>query len=193
MSRYSWLSVSYNVPIQPSKNRVYIWRKLKEMGAEYLKHGVAVLPNTHRNLQNIRTLAAKIKAMGGESCLTELRFLDEEDELQLIAAFKRQSSDEFRELLLNIARFYEGVSVGDPRKEQLAIRRRYAKAPGTGLFRRGGGAGPGGGHQRTDRRCQAGLPGSHPMAASVPAGIQIKTSAQNPSLLPVMEKAFLLE
>ena len=128
MSRYSWLSVSYNVPIQPSKNRVYIWRKLKEMGAEYLKHGVAVLPNTHRNLQNIRTLAAKIKAMGGESCLTELRFLGEEDELQLIAAFKRQSSDEFRELLLDIARFYEGVSVGDPRKEQLAIRRRYAKA-----------------------------------------------------------------
>lgn len=65
MSRYSWLSVSYNVPIQPSKNRVYIWRKLKEMGAEYLKHGVAVLPNTHRNLQNIRTLGGQNQGHGG--------------------------------------------------------------------------------------------------------------------------------
>ena len=30
-----WLALGYSVPINPSKNRVYVWRKLKEYGAEY--------------------------------------------------------------------------------------------------------------------------------------------------------------
>ena len=37
-----WLALGYSVPVNPSKNRVYVWRKLKEYGAEYFKQGVAV-------------------------------------------------------------------------------------------------------------------------------------------------------
>lgn len=39
-----WLALGYSVPVNPSKNRVYVWRKLKEYGAEYFKQGVALLP-----------------------------------------------------------------------------------------------------------------------------------------------------
>ena len=39
MQRTIWLALSYNVPINPSKVRVYVWRKLKEFGAEYLRQG----------------------------------------------------------------------------------------------------------------------------------------------------------
>ena len=44
MQPISWLGLGYNVPVNPSKNRVYVWRKLKEFGASYFKQGVAILP-----------------------------------------------------------------------------------------------------------------------------------------------------
>ena len=46
-----WLALGYSVPVNPSKNRVYIWRKLKEYGAEYFKQGVAVLLNSAQSMQ----------------------------------------------------------------------------------------------------------------------------------------------
>ena len=40
-----WLGIAYTAPAKPSKARVYIWRKLKELGAEYY-HGMAMIPQT---------------------------------------------------------------------------------------------------------------------------------------------------
>ena len=37
-----WIGMGYNLPVNPSKNRVYVWRKLKEVGAVYYKQGVTV-------------------------------------------------------------------------------------------------------------------------------------------------------
>ena len=41
-TRRVWLGITYTVPAKPSKARVYIWRKLKELGAEYY-HGMAMV------------------------------------------------------------------------------------------------------------------------------------------------------
>ncbi len=135
-SSIGWLAMSYNVPITPSKNRVYVWRKLKEMGAEYFKHGVAILPHTKQNLQKIRALSCKIREMEGDATIVELRFLDPADEAQMIAAFKKQSANEFRELFLDFARLYEGADgcFGDGREEKEKMRRRYAKAKSRDFF-----------------------------------------------------------
>lgn len=65
MPRTVWLALSYNVPINPSKARVYVWRKLKEIGAEYFKQGVALLPNTAQSMQQFSALAQKIRQLGG--------------------------------------------------------------------------------------------------------------------------------
>ena len=74
MPRTVWLALSYNVPINPSKARVYVWRKLKEIGAEYFKQGVALLPNTAQSMQQFSALAQKIRQLGGEASIVELRF-----------------------------------------------------------------------------------------------------------------------
>lgn len=76
MPKISWLALSYNLPKDPSKARVYTWRKLKEYGAEYLRQGIAVLPNTAISFQQFTALAQKIRQMGGEATLVEMRFLD---------------------------------------------------------------------------------------------------------------------
>lgn len=99
MKQVIWLVLSYQVPIEPSKNRVYIWRKLKELGAGYFKQGVAILPKSPASTAKFKALQKKILDMGGEATLAELKFCDKSDELSLIAWFQSQSDSEYMELL----------------------------------------------------------------------------------------------
>ena len=103
MHRTVWLALSYNIPINPSKVRVYVWRKLKEFGAEYLRQGVALLPNTAQNFQQLSALAKRIRELGGEASLLELRFSDPADELAMTARFRQQTREEYTQLLADCA------------------------------------------------------------------------------------------
>ena len=57
-----WIALGYNVPIEPSRNRVYVWRKLKEFGAEYFRPGVAILANT-KDLSLIHILGSWLSGL----------------------------------------------------------------------------------------------------------------------------------
>ncbi|MCL2069257.1 MAG: hypothetical protein FWH00_05080 [Oscillospiraceae bacterium] len=105
----TWLAFAYQAPAEPSKARVYIWRKLKECGAGYLKQGVAVLPKSPASLAKLRSLAVKTREMGGEAVIAELRFIDAHDEAEMIARFQSRSQDEYRELISEISRLRESI------------------------------------------------------------------------------------
>ena len=64
-NRRVWLGITYTVPAKPSRARVYIWRKLKELGAEYY-HGMAMVPQTPRLQESIKKLVARIRELGAE-------------------------------------------------------------------------------------------------------------------------------
>lgn len=93
-----WLALGYSVPINPSKNRVYVWRKLKEYGAEYFKQGVALLPYTRGSYSKFKYLAGKILEMGGEASIVEMKFLDPADEQEMILRFRSQELEELGQL-----------------------------------------------------------------------------------------------
>lgn len=103
MQRTSWLALSYSLPINPSKSRVYTWRKLKEYGAEYLRQGIAVLPNTALSLQQFTLLTQKIRQMDGEATLVEMRFTDSQDEQAMADRFQKQIDEEYQQLLTDCA------------------------------------------------------------------------------------------
>jgi hypothetical protein len=135
-----WLGLGYNVPVNPSKNRVYVWRKLKEFGAGYFKQGVAILPNTAQSMAKFQGLAAKIREMGGDATLVELRFFEPRDEAETIARFQRQSEDEYQELIRDCARLVADMRRGlfppDQRSEHLKrIMRRFGKVQSRDYFR----------------------------------------------------------
>ena len=109
VQQLKWLALGYNVPINPSKNRVYVWRKLKEYGAGYFKQGVAILPKSAQNLTRFRNLAGKILEMGGEASIVELKFLDPRDEQDTIARFCTQSENEYTELLRDCAHLLDNM------------------------------------------------------------------------------------
>lgn len=141
MARISWLALSYNLPINPSKARVYTWRKLREFGAEYLRQGVAVLPNTAQSNQRFTLLVQKIRQMGGEASLLEMRFLDPHDEQEMTLKFQQQAQAEYSQLLSDCAATVLRLkNLGQPptAKETDDIRRmvkRYHRAKGRDYFR----------------------------------------------------------
>lgn len=78
-----WLLLLYKLPAEPSALRVYIWRKLKRLGALLLLDSIWVLPETPRTLEHFQWLAAEIIEMGGEALLWQSHpaLVGQEDDL----------------------------------------------------------------------------------------------------------------
>jgi hypothetical protein len=64
-----WLLLIYKIPREPTAGRVYVWRKLKQLGAVALQDAVWVLPGTARTLEQFRWLSAEITELGGDATL----------------------------------------------------------------------------------------------------------------------------
>ncbi|MBC8570290.1 Chromate resistance protein ChrB [Zongyangia hominis] len=97
--RVKWIGLGYNLPVNPSKNRVYVWRKLKEMGADYFKQSMAILPKNPVNVRAMVRLQDKIRDLGGEATLIEMQFVDERDEMRMIARFKEARRKEYDDII----------------------------------------------------------------------------------------------
>lgn len=129
-----WLALGYSVPVNPSKNRVYIWRKLKEYGAEYFKQGVALLPYNRQSYTKFKYLSAKILEMGGEASIVEMKFLDPRDERETVSRFRAQAMEELSQLKSDCAQVLAQLSSGgqlfteDQTEQVKKMIRRYSKA-----------------------------------------------------------------
>jgi hypothetical protein len=66
-----WVLLTYKIPPEPSARRVYIWRKLKRMGALLHQDSCWVLPATPHTREQLQWLSAEIIEMGAEATLWE--------------------------------------------------------------------------------------------------------------------------
>lgn len=67
----TWLLFLYKVPHEPSSRRVFVWRKLRRLGAVLLHDSAWALPMSPDSLEQLRGLAVDIAEIGGESLLWE--------------------------------------------------------------------------------------------------------------------------
>jgi hypothetical protein len=91
----SWLLFLYKVPHEPSSRRVYVWRKLKRLGAVLLHDAVWVLPMTSCGLEQLQKLSAEIVQLGGDASVWEARLAlskQDEDQLQVLLAEVKPTS-----------------------------------------------------------------------------------------------------
>jgi hypothetical protein len=95
----TWLAITYKVPAEPSRTRVYLWRKLKELGAVYVQQGAAILPMTDTLLVQVLALKAEVVSSGGEVLVGRMEFVDGEDDARVIAAFQRQRDGDYDEIV----------------------------------------------------------------------------------------------
>lgn len=87
---HPWLLFIYKVPNEPSARRVYVWRKLRGMGAIPLQDSAWVLPANARTHEKLEWLAAEVQEMeGGQATFWEARLANGQD-----AALARQFTEQ---------------------------------------------------------------------------------------------------
>ena len=94
----NWVALGYRLSSLPSRNRVYVWRKLKELGAVYFESGVALLPLNDNTLARMRDLRADILRFGGSASLTSMEFLYPEDEEAAVQRFNESIRNDYGEV-----------------------------------------------------------------------------------------------
>jgi DNA-binding transcriptional regulator PaaX len=111
-----WVLLLYKVPPEPSARRVYVWRKLKRLGALLLHDAVWVLPAAPATLEQFQWLATEIKEMEGSALVWEATLpLDGQDNA-LVSRFLAQVEAGYRDILAALA---------DPGADLPALSRRY--------------------------------------------------------------------
>ena len=99
-----WLLLAYKIPREPSANRVYVWRKMKQLGAVLLQDAVWVLPETPRTREQFQWLAVEITELGGEASLWASDLIYATDNQVLKQQFESQVEEVYREVLAGLKR-----------------------------------------------------------------------------------------
>jgi len=104
-----WLFISYTVPSNPSRVRVFVWRELKKIGAINYQT-VWVLPYSPEILNKVQNLKKVIESYKGEILLIEGKVLDKKDEESIINAFISARNKEYEELIEKCEDFFKEIS-----------------------------------------------------------------------------------
>ena len=96
----AWLLLIYKVPSEPSAKRVYVWRKLKGMGALLVQDSAWVLPANRQTREKLQWLAAEIKDMeGGFATMWEADLVFTGNDHDIAQQFMKQTDEIYREIL----------------------------------------------------------------------------------------------
>jgi hypothetical protein len=110
MEKITWLLLTYKVPPEPATKRVALWRRLKGLGAVYLQNGVCLLPKTDDHTRQLKILENDVAGMDGEAVILQTIALDQTQEEKVIARFKADRDDQYREFIGRCAGFEEEIA-----------------------------------------------------------------------------------
>lgn len=120
-----WLLLVYRIPRQPTAGRVFVWRKLRQLGAVALQDAIWVLPQTARTQEQLQWLATEITELKGEAILWEADQLYATDTDALRRQFTDAVDAEYREILGSLKKKDRDLAV---------LSKRFQEAHGRDFF-----------------------------------------------------------
>ena len=124
----AWLLLLYKVPPEPSARRVYVWRKLKRLGAILMHDAAWVLPATAHTQERLQWLAAEIVELGGEALLWQSQLLLAGQSQALVQRFNEQADEAYRPIRAALARAERDLAALS-QQYQLAQQKDYFRTP----------------------------------------------------------------
>src|SRR5947199_796495 len=100
-----WLQLTYKVPSEPSQKRVWVWRRLQNLGAFALQNSVYLLPFSEEVEKHFRQLAHEIREMGGEVSIFSVVALDIADERRILQTLVEARTNEYNTVVKVCSRF----------------------------------------------------------------------------------------
>ena len=121
----TWVVLVYKIPREPAAGRVYVWRKLKRLGALLLHDAVWLLPATPWTREQFQWLAVEIKELGGEALVWESRMvLPGQDEV-LVQQFVADVDEAYQAIL---------ATLQQPHADLAALARQYQQVQARDYF-----------------------------------------------------------
>src|SRR5947209_10336865 len=100
-----WLQLTYKVPSEPSQKRVWVWRRLQNLGAFALQNSVYLLPFSEEVEKHFRQLTHEIQDMGGEASIFSVVALDIADERRIMQTLHEARTNEYTTVVKVCTRF----------------------------------------------------------------------------------------
>jgi hypothetical protein len=112
VERPRWLLLVYRIPREPSRHRVAVWRKLRDLGALYLQDGVAALPEDAMTREQLEWLQLRVREAGGEATLWEGRPGTVAEEGELVRAFRTSREESYSAIIAEAERVRRKAEMG---------------------------------------------------------------------------------
>ena len=112
MKRPHWVLLVYRIPREPSRHRVAVWRKLRDLGALYLQDGVAALPEDAVTREQLEWLQLRVREAGGEATLWEAKPGTMAEEAELVGAFRSSREEAYRTIIAGAERIRRKAEMG---------------------------------------------------------------------------------
>ena len=102
----------YRLPREPSRHRVAVWRKLRDLGALYLQDGVAALPEDAVTREQLEWLQLRVREAGGEATLWEARPGTVAEEAELVGDFRASREEAYKAIIAEAERVRRKAQMG---------------------------------------------------------------------------------
>jgi hypothetical protein len=112
VERLRWVLLVYRLPREPSRHRVAVWRKLRDLGAHYLQDGVAALPEDAVTREQLEWLQLRVREAGGEATLWEARPGTVAEETELVRTFRSSREEAYRPIVSEAERVRRKAQMG---------------------------------------------------------------------------------
>jgi hypothetical protein len=126
----AWLLLVYRIPREPTAGRVFVWRKLKALGAVALQDAVWVLPQTRQTQEQFQWLAAEITELQGEAILWQAEQLYATDPDWLRRQFLEPVEAEYRAILAALKKRKPDLAALSKRFQEAQARDHFASELG---------------------------------------------------------------
>lgn len=103
-----WLMVAYDLPTEPSKFRVKVWRDLKSQGGLYPEMSFCILPNTEKVLRKLEDVRSEITKVGKVLVLQTEGFAQQDNKF-LLSMINDQTERQYAEILEECQEFLDEI------------------------------------------------------------------------------------
>ena len=89
---------------------MFVWRKLRSLGALYLQQSVCLLPDRPEPVRAVNRLVDRVRREGGEARVLRIAIDDAGEEAAVIEAFLAERADEYAEVCSRTPAFLEEIA-----------------------------------------------------------------------------------
>lgn len=106
----SWIVILYDIPPEPSRLKVRLWRDFKRMGAVYPFMSVCVVPYTNENSRELERIC-KLIVKNGKLLRIRGKAFNENDQGNILQIFRTERNKQYNEILEESHEFMDEIKL----------------------------------------------------------------------------------